>query len=220
MIDKNNIMQSLSSARTCQRNWDRHPINPDDIEYFKTVLEKSPKKQGRVFHHTVFIENPNIIDELYYNAKEEDEKIPHNGQMTAPLVVLFVPYDISILPSLEKEVTENFNAANKEKTNYIFGEQDINTSIGIHSGMLALIANQIGYKTGFCSCFNTSAKQIFRRVCENAMSRSFLDYDNTLALGIGYSRSNTPHNYDQLHDTLMYRHENVWDTELHFCHIK
>ncbi len=220
MYSKESIEQSLSIARQCQRNWNSQTVDPNDVEFFKQTLIQIPKKQGRVFHYTVFVENQDIINNIYFNAREESVKIPHNGQMSAPLLVLFIPYDTGILPEHEEEVSENYNSDNDDQATYVYCANDIQVSIGIHSGMLALIANQLGYRTGFCSCFNSVAKKIFADLCKDIPRPYMLDYESTFAMGIGKFDDTRPHNYDSLHNTLMYRHRNAWDDKLHFCHIK
>jgi hypothetical protein len=219
MFDKNTVTESLLQSKQCQRNWANTRVEPDDVEFFKLTLQQIPKKQGQMFHHTVFIENQELIDRIYYNAKEEGEPNPHNGQSSAPLLVLFIPYDTAILPSVGNQVSENYNNDNQDTAQYVFAGTDVHNSVGIHSGMLALIANQIGYRTGFCSCFNTVAKQIFAEICKDSKT-PLLDFGSTITLGIGHADSQHPHNYDRFHNTLMYRHKNVWNDVWHFCHIK
>lgn len=220
MTDYDSIRNTLSTAKLCQRNWSDKSVAAQDIEFFKSVITENPKKQGQIFHHTLFIENKSVINDIYYNAKAEDERIPHNGQMSAPLLIMFVPYDTAILARFEQQITHNFNQANHDKTAYSFTDRDINVSIGIHSGILTFVANQLGYRTGFCSCFNSYAKQIIKDLCKDSIREPYFNYDEIIAIGIGHDEESVPHNYDRTHDTVMYRHTNEWNELLHFSHIK
>jgi hypothetical protein len=61
-------------------------------------------------------------------------------------------------------------------------------ALGIASGLLAFAANYLGYKTGFCRCFDgLEAANILG--AENNIS---------LAMGIGYPNPELKHNYHHL----------------------
>ena len=62
-----------------------------------------------------------------------------------------------------------------------------NMSVGIASGYLNLVAHMLGYKTGYCVCFEgTKMRQLFNT--ENWP---------LLILGIGYPKTNLKHTYTE-----------------------
>lgn len=219
MIDKNLLISSINTAKLCQRNFDNRSVDPGDVELFKNLIKLAPRKQGVVFHKTLFIENKELIRDMYMSSKARDYHLPHNAQMSAPLLVIALPYSENKSEHDGKIVSTNFNNENEEKTSYKFIPEDMYTSVGINMGMLALAANQLGYKTGFCTCFDDNFRSILYRLLKDDYDKKLIDDNVITALGIGYPIKNIPHNYDVKIDTEMYRHKSLWvDSDL--IHIK
>lgn len=219
MIDKNLLVSSINYARLCQRNFDDTPVKPDDVELFKTLIELAPRKQGVVWHKTLFIENRELIHDMYMSSRDHGYHSPHNAQMSAPLLVIALPYSEYKSQHYEETVATNFNNENREKTSYRFISEDMHTSVGIHMGMLALAANQLGYRTGFCTCFDDNFRSILYRLLKEEYDKELIDDRVVTALGIGYPIETIPHNYDVKINTAMYRHKSMWvDNDL--VHIK
>ena len=173
MNDTDKILEKIQIAKKCQRNWNTTPVLLEHVDFFKSVLENVPKKQGRIFYKALFIENIDLINKLYYNARDEGCDYAHNAQVNAPLLIIFVPYDCDYLEKVSNDVLSDFNKVIDEDTTFPYNEVDVSTSIGIHIGMLSLAATQIGYSTGFCSCFDfkfitLSRKCFFYWCCKSA----------------------------------------------------
>ena len=205
--NKTNILDSIKNTNKCQRNWLKTPVRPGDIQFFKSVLENVPKKQGQVFHEILFIENRRIIKKLYSYAREQDYRFAHNPQVNAPLLVVYVPYTEEHLEIISKDVLNKFNKTVNEDTTFPYYDVDITTSMGMHMGILALAANQIGYKTGFCSCYNKKFTKLIKRLA----TKDEITTNGLLCLGIGYSDKTVDYNYDTALKTHIFSHENTWN---------
>lgn len=219
MNDTDKILKKLKVAKKCQRNWNTTPVLPEHVNFFKSVLKNVPKKQGRLFYKALFIENTKLINDLYYNARDEGCDYAHNAQVNAPLLVVFVPYNDDYLEKESNDVLSNFNKVIDEDTTFPYTEVDVSVSIGIHMGMLALAATQIGYSTGFCSCFDSNFRKIINELLDEAESK-ILQTRDIISLGIGYPNTNYKHNYDPFINTHMFSHKNVWNDSQHIKHIK
>ena len=213
--NKTEILDSIKNTNQCQRNWEKTSVTPEDIQFFKSVLENVPKKQGQIFHEVLFIENQVLIKKLYSYSREQDYKFAHNPQVNAPLLVVYVPYTEEHLETISKDVLNNFNKVVDENTSFPYFGVDIATSMGMHMGILALAANQIGYKTGFCSCFNKK----FRKTIERLITKDKIETDGMLCLGIGLANQNIDYNYDENLKTRIFSHKNVW-SDNNIRHIK
>lgn len=219
MIDRHDLLASIETAKLCQRNFSDTAVDPDDVEIFKKLIEFAPRKQGVVWHKTLFIENRELIHRLYWSSRDHGYHVPHNAQMSAPLLVIALPYSEYKSNHYEDTVSLNFNEKNTEKTRYRFISEDMHTSVGIHMGMLALAANQLGYKTGFCTCFDDNFRNILVELLTDEYKNELLDDRVVTALGIGYPLPDIPHNYDTKIKTMMYRHESMW-VNSDLIHIK
>jgi hypothetical protein len=87
--------------------------------------------------------------------------------------------------------------------------------MGMHMGILALVANQIGYKTGFCSCYNKK----FKKIIKTLINKDIVTTDGILCLGIGLANENIDYNYDEGIKTHIFSHKNVWSNN-NIRHIK
>ncbi len=219
MIDRQHLITSIENTKLCQRNFKETTINSEDVEFFKQLIKLAPRKQGVVWHKTLFIEDKQLIHRLYMSSRDHGYHSPHNAQMSAPLVVIALPYSEYKSTNYEDTVSLNFNNKNDEKTRYRFISEDMHTSVGIHMGMLALAANQLGYRTGFCTCFDDTFRTILADLLADEYKNELIDDRVVTALGIGYPQDAVPHNYDTKIKTMMYRHESMW-VETDLIHIK
>lgn len=193
ILDK--ILNAIESSQHCQRNWDlEKTIDPEHLKIFEYVLKTVPSKQNIAYYKVHFIFNRNIIKEVYnntatYSSRESDFC---NPQTLANLLVLFE--DVLLF----NDINENNEVFAYKLKNRLSAKQkamientlheDRQQAIGIASGQLALIANYLGYKTGFCKCFNSDALV------------KLLNLNNrvSLLLGIGYPNSEIQHNVHHL----------------------
>lgn len=172
MIDLFSLSESLESAQRCQRNWDLSRSIPVDIlATLKEVVKKSPTKQNEAYYSVIFCTNREVIQRIYDNTLREsalgNTDINKNSQVLAPLVVLFC----STKPPPQLLHNESDSLAELAENQKM--------SIGIVSGQIALVANMLGLKTGFCKCFDRIA---LKNITEGT--------NVELLLGIGYPDTN------------------------------
>lgn len=171
-------MEAVKSAERCQRNWNHSkPVIEEDVKKIVDVATTMPTKQNREYYELMVSTNPNFNRTCYKHAIDpqsehfKDRKIHRNTQVTAPLVMIWKPTspdDLFITDS--DEFTQNYLI-----------------SIGISSGAAVLTANQLGYKTGFCSCIEDET--LFEDV-EKIYNISVTNRFRTLIVGFGYPDEN------------------------------
>ena len=69
-----------------------------------------------------------------------------------------------------------------------FTQRDESVALGVGSGYLTLVANMLGYSTGFCQCFDSSAVNV-KPTISNILGET---EDTLLLVGIGYPDPNLP----------------------------
>ena len=99
-----------------------------------------PTKQNQEYYQLVVSTNLDLNKEIYKLAYFDGQRNPsyenhYNSQVSAYILFMWCPFI-------------NFNIS--KFGNY---ESAGRVSIGISAGAVALAANQLGYKSGFCGCF-------------------------------------------------------------------
>lgn len=193
------FLSAIESSQHCQRNWDlSREIDPEHIKIFEEVVKNVPSKQNIAYYKVHFITNRNIIEEIYqWTMTEFSEKNTdfYNPQVLANLLVAFEAYyDIN-----EDEIGQDIKEKNINSVRYNEYTVDIDRhqSIGIVSGILALTANYLGYKTGFCKCFKTEKISSILK-CGNKIRENPIE----LLLGIGYPKNDVSHTTHHIFDNL------------------
>ena len=177
-----NILKAIESSQHCQRNWDLDKtIDPEHLEIFKYILKTSPSKQNIAYYKIHFIFNRDIIEKIYDNTPTRDRIIErYNPQVLANLLVVFEDYlhfspvnENSQIKSYKQKDTLDINQRTKIES---ILQADRLQAVGITSGQLVLVANYLGYKTGFCRCYDSEA------------IRDILNLNNkaSLIIGIGH----------------------------------
>ena len=163
------------TAERCQRNFDlSEPIPQADIDYITSVCTTMPTKNNRVHYRLIIINDIQLTKRIYTESAftQGDKKrreVPNqyrNGQVYSPLLLL---WDASVRNKFNQETYE-----------------DMLVSIGISSGAAALAAVELGYKTGFCACFQ---EKILGKLLKKHFQQP-LDLDIQLMLGIGMPNNN------------------------------
>jgi nitroreductase len=201
-MDISLLKQAIDSSQHCQRNWDlTKSIDPSHMDAFVHAVTQCPSKQNHACYTVKFITNRDIIEQIYNNTYSDksnkytigDGRL--NPQVLANVLVLFEGYsDEYILNKLHAAPDGNLilekEGYNRFKDIVLIS---VLTSIGIASGYLNLIANQLGYKTGFCECFD---KQEVAKI---------LNTTNTprLFLGIGYPDDTKKHFYNHVDNSII-----------------
>jgi hypothetical protein len=166
------IIKASVEARQCQRNWNLDAVVSEDmINTLKQVIKNAPTKQNEEYYSVEFITDRSVIENIYqttsYDKSSQDDRTK-NSQVLANLLVVFFCEFPKTFRNPEHEY---------EDRNFIMG--NVNTSIGIASGQLALSATLLGLSTGFCACFD-----------HQVVSQILNKKDPILILGIGYPDTN------------------------------
>jgi nitroreductase len=194
------FLSAVESSQHCQRNWDlSREIDPEHIKIFEEVVKNVPSKQNIAYYKVHFITNRNIIEEIYkwtmtetpiISAETGEETDFYNPQVLANLLVAFEAH-WDIIRDDRGQVIEERNIKNINYNGYTINV-DRHQSIGIASGVLALTANYLGYKTGFCRCFKQD------RINNILKTKNNID----MLLGIGYPKNVESHTVHHISDTL------------------
>lgn len=141
MSIEKNIFNSVISTEHCQRNWDYNKdIDENHLNLLTHVATTMPTKQNQEYYQLVVSTNLDLNKEIYKLAYFDGQRNPsyenhYNSQVSAHILFMWCPFI-------------NFNIS--KFGNY---ESAGRVSIGISAGAVALAANQLGYKSGFCGCF-------------------------------------------------------------------
>jgi len=153
-MDNHTIEQLIDQSAWCQRNWDLSKTIPErDIETLKYAVTNCPSKQNRVFYKPVFIQDRDVIEEIYqtsdsFTIRWDPRLNIHNPQMLANLLVVFLAdRDYNEKPRTEPEFELGVEAGRDNDINYI-ARDDENKAYGVAVGYLTFIANLLGYRTG------------------------------------------------------------------------
>jgi nitroreductase len=173
MVNKNVIVESAIKAEKCQRNWDYNKsLSVDDLEALIKIATTMPTKQNQEFYQLIVSTDVEFNKEIYKisyftdSAKPPSYKNHYNYQVAAHALFLWCPYT---------------NFSNK------FGDYNSagKVCIGISAGAVALSAKQLGYRTGFCACFNQDL------LIEKLNDKLNLHLDSIeVGLGIGFPNLN------------------------------
>ncbi len=184
-----NLFKAAESANHCQRNWDSLVVDDETIKTLINVAVSMPTKQNQNFYKLIVSTNTDYNHFVYLNGYDsnhsmalelpfEDRHLTNrNSQLRAPLLFQWVVN--------EEEFLNAENTVDKQELKNGIGH----LSVGISAGAVCLAANLLGLKTGFCSCLDM-----------NTVTDKLTDMLNTkidgtlLTLGIGYPRSDLPHN--------------------------
>lgn len=171
----NEIEKAVDITQRAQRNYDLNKQIPSrDLDTLIYAAANSPSKQNETHYELHVFTDQHIIRDIYNQTKlyllmtdkdnpedlygeidgefwQSDERSVHNSQILSN--VLFVYVEKAGEPRGGTHKFAQNNTSSKESLS-IYNEQ-ISYSIGISSGQLALSAALLGYKTGFCSAFNT-----------------------------------------------------------------
>jgi nitroreductase len=183
IIDIELLKDAFQISQRCRRNWDLSTSIPlEHLNILKQSVINSPTKQNEEYYSVTFITDRVLIEKIYhhtdFNTDIKMSDLSKNPQVLANLLVVFSKADPKTFRNEQSDyVTEELMSENR------------NISIGIASGQLALAAALLGYRTGFCGCFD--------RV---AVGDLLEDYP-LLLLGIGYPDTNkdrTEHQFSKI----------------------
>lgn len=178
--DKQKIYNAVISQQGCQRNWDLSKTIPEeDIELMLHAATQSPTDKNECDFEIAVVTDRNLIEQIYKNAtqneidKEKGEPTATNSQVLANVLFCY----IRTIDSLRIKRVSGFDKAQRR-------------SVGISSGNLTLVANILGYKTGFCKCLNDWFKD------PSIFNKNGLNHYNgvELVVGVGYPNDGVTRN--------------------------
>jgi hypothetical protein len=165
------IIEAVKSAEGCQRNWDHsHVISQEDIDTIVNTATNMPTKQNQEFYSLVASTDQKFNHDFYLKTFTDDKGLYNEGrnsQTDAPLLLIWIR-----------------NKEFKKKENTYEGAGPV--SIGVSAGATALVANMLGYKTGFCACINK------KKSIPMLAQKNIFTTDIELALGIGMPDTDMP----------------------------
>ena len=175
------LEEASETANHCQRNWDRtKQISDEEVNTLIKVATNMPTKQNRNFYDLIVSKDPKINSALYSKAIDREnmegtEK--RNSQVNGHLTFIYVNKRFH---DVEQELrgTEKLHKTKDLLYNH---ELHTNLSIGISSGAVALAANQMGLRSGFCCCYDMDMiLDYFKKIGHE------LNGKIVLMLGVGY----------------------------------
>jgi hypothetical protein len=169
------------SANHCQRNWNDLPVSKEIIDELISVATNMPTKQNeefftvlasvdKEFNHNVYMHSYSVTNQILNMPFDQRHKTNYNTQLRAPLIFQWLV-----------DTSRSFKHGNYNPDGLL--------SIGVSAGAVALAANKLGLKTGFCICLH---KDPIVDLINKKYNTNFNDI--ALSLGIGYERSDTAHN--------------------------
>ena len=145
------ILKASLGAERCQRNWDYTPIPQQDIDTIIQVCTNMPTKQNIESYKLIVSINQKFNNSFFKIAidPKKDFFVEHrNSQTNAPMLMM---WSFNSISDVRKKMGKTKGMGEKDLKN-IF--QQTMLEIGISAGAAALGANYLGYKSGFCRCFD------------------------------------------------------------------
>lgn len=142
----------FENIKKCQRNWNfDKPVKEKHIEEFINVAHNAPKKNMISHFSLIALSDRDAIKDFASSSlpeamqknKVDDSVI--QPQMFAPFLMGWVE---------DWDIIEAY----KNNAKYPMNLQMMAIHIGMSATLVALKAQQYGYKTGFCACFTNSNK--------------------------------------------------------------
>ena len=169
--------------------------NRDIIEQIYDCTEGAgyPSKNKNDWHTLEALGFKNAQEAIssgYYKRTRRDidyfskRLIDKNPQVLANLLVAFIrDRDPSEGVRTNEEYVYGKHTGQNEHS---FTRRDESVALGIGSGYLTLVANILGYSTGFCQCFDPSAVNVKPNISDILGETE----DTLLLVGIGYPNTN------------------------------
>ena len=189
-----NWLKLVEQTQHCQRNWDHNKlISLETIDWLFDVGYNMPTKQNQSTIQIVAFTNKQAIQDLTDNAipSEDFRGLIKNSQVSAPLVFGFFIRKEPLEVHGDKDANGNWHPPMKR-----VGTTVVSVEIGIASGAMALAANSIGLRTGFCICFAPLEAGTGKKTYTSKLLKKHnLNFKNlALLLGVGYPNDGIPSN--------------------------
>tara|TARA_B100001027_G_C16234117_1_gene316183 strand:- start:236 stop:766 length:531 start_codon:yes stop_codon:yes gene_type:complete len=119
-------------------------MSPEDVDLIVSVAKGMPTKQNLPYYTVLYSLDRRFIERVHDLSID-----PHNprsiGRNTQTLAHMLVIYLDNWTDKKIKEQTRD-----DWRDNY-------NMSVGVSAGATSLFSNQLGYRTGFCQCYDTNS---------------------------------------------------------------
>jgi nitroreductase len=190
----------VDTIRRCQRNWDLTKSIPEEhIDHWIYLATNSPSKQDESYFNLYVITDKEkiqlLLDHTWGHTLEIAPRvlkgITRNPQVAANVCFLFA----FKMPSVTRQIHQNGKKYDRTGNDLLTVTMNGQVAIGIASGLVAQSAANLGYKTGFNSCFGQK-DSTNNKILKSELGISD-DETITLTLGIGYpqeGRARNEHN--------------------------
>ena len=190
-MEKKELLTAVTNSQHCQRNWDlSKKIDPETIDWLMTVRYSTPTKQNLDTFEVVCIKDRSIIQQFSKAATNPDYNSDllgnnlktqmkrgrnQNPQTDSNLLFLFFHKPDERTSDI-RQLREGGNPEEKMKYKHCTGFE-----MGLSASAIAIAANGIGLRSGFCRC-------IWHDILPQAILDQYnLDKNNLeIMLGIGY----------------------------------
>ena len=136
---------AIEYTNHCQRNWDHtQEMSPEDVDLIVSVAKGMPTKQNFPYYTVLYSLDRRLIERVHDLSIDphNPRSIGRNTQTLAHMLVIYL--DNWTDNKLKEQTREDW------RDNY-------NMSVGVSAGATSLFSNQLGYRTGFCQCYDTNS---------------------------------------------------------------
>jgi hypothetical protein len=136
---------AIEYTNHCQRNWDHtQEMSPEDVDLIVSVAKGMPTKQNLPYYTVLYSLDRRFIERVHDLSIDphNPRSIGRNTQTLAHMLVIYL--DNWTDKKIKEQTREDW------RDNY-------NMSVGVSAGATSLFSNQLGYRTGFCQCYDTNS---------------------------------------------------------------
>jgi hypothetical protein len=197
-MDSNQLKTAILKSQHTQRNWDlTKEIPQKNLDLIITAATQCPSKQNIAYYKIHAITNRTIIELIHdqtdgFTVKYDPYQSVTNSQVLANLLIVIEEVEIDTSTGYDAYRNDQSLALSNGSIDDIALsqlERDKNMAVGIASGYINLTASLLGYRTGYCACFDPiEVKKILN-----------LEKSPILLIGIGfrdYNLDRQVHHYD------------------------
>lgn len=192
----NQLKQAINTSQHCQRNWDlSQQIKKEDFDLILHAATNCSSKQNRRFYKIHVVTNREILEKFYMLTETSPGSNLYNTQVLANVLLAFQIVDTS------NEYKQKDALFHTQENIY----RDYYMSIGIASAYANLVATQLGYKTGYCACFDP-------KKVATALGLAESEFEVVVTLGIGFPKQNKKYwesHFEDAPNTKTYTKENI-----------
>lgn len=169
-MDSNQLKTAILKSQHTQRNWDlSREVPQEDIDLIITAATQCPSKQNVAYYNIHTITNRTIIELIHdqtdgFTVKYDPYQSVTNSQVLANLLIVIEEVEIDTSTGYDAYRNDQSLALSNGSIDDIALsqlERDKNMAVGIATGYINLTASLLGYRTGYCACFDpTGVKKI------------------------------------------------------------